>query len=109
MDLTYVDEKKMKTLEHYSVFLASAMLSLKTLQNMQVTAIEIGILKEDMIERANTIIWDIRRQIKLCQDQLEAVLELIGHDFDANAIIENLKAQEMTKARSMTRKKKVKT
>lgn len=71
---------------------------------MQVRAIEIGILPEDLNERANTIIWDIRRLIKLNQDQVEAVLELLPDDFNANAIVEQLKKRELTKARSMTRK-----
>ncbi len=108
MDLTYVDEKSLKTLEDYAVFLVTGMLTFKTLQNQQVRAIEIGIMKEDMSERANTIIWDIRRLIKLYQDQTEAVLELIPDDFNALEIVANLQKRELTKARSMIRKKKVK-
>lgn len=108
MDHTFVDEKNLKSLEDYSVFLTSGMLSLMTLQNLQVRAIEIGIMKEDQAERANTIVWDIRRLIKLYQDQTESVLEMLPDDFNHIAIIEKLKQRELTKARSMTRKPRVK-
>lgn len=107
MDHTFVDENSLKSLEDYAIFLTSGMLTLNTLQNLQVRALKIGIMKEDMNERANTIIWDIRRQIKLYQMQLEAVLELTG-DFDATKSVEKLMANEVTRARSMIRKAKEK-
>lgn len=106
MDHTYVDEKSLKSLEDCAIFLTSGMLTLKTLQNHQVRAIEIGIMKEDMNERANTIIWDLRRLLKLYQDQLEATLELLPDDFNGQAILEKLKAVELTRARAMTKKQK---
>lgn len=108
MDHTFVDEKNLKSLEDLAIYLTTAMLSLKTLQNIQVQALEIGIMQEDQAERANTIIWDIRRLIKLYQDQTESVLELLPDDFNHVAIIEKLKERELTKARSMTRKPRVK-
>lgn len=108
MDLTYVDEKNLKTLEDYAIALVTGILTLNTLQNMQVKAIEIGIMKEDMAERANTIIWDLRRLMKLFQNQTEAALELLPDDFNANTIIEGLKQRELTKARQMTRKPRMK-
>lgn len=104
MDHTFVDEKSLKSLEDLAVFLTSGMLSMITLQNIQVRALEIGIMKEDQAERANTIIWDLRRLIKLYQTQTESILEMLPDDFNAVAIIEKLKAKELTKARSMTRK-----
>ena len=107
MDHTYVDEKSLKTLEDYVVFLVSGMLTIKTLQNVQVRAIELGILKEDLGDMANAIAWDLRKLIKLYKDHTEAVLELIPGEFTAESIIEILKKRELTKARSMTRKQKV--
>lgn len=107
MDHTYVDEKSLKSLEDLSVFLTSGMMSLMTLQNLQVRAIEIGIMKEDMNERSNTIIWDLRRLIKNYQIQLEEVLELLPPDFNAEATIDKLKSAELKKARAMTRKPRV--
>ncbi|MFI0477754.1 MAG: hypothetical protein ACH349_01325 [Candidatus Rhabdochlamydia sp.] len=77
-----------------------------TLQNIQVRALDIGIMKEDQAERANTIIWDLRRLMKLYKDQTESILEMIPDDFDYVAIIEKLKQGELKKARSMTKKVK---
>jgi len=108
MDHTFVDEKNLKTLEDYAVFLTSGMLTLMTLQNLQVRALEIGIMKEDHAERANTIIWDLRRLMKQYQTQTEQVLEMLPDDFNHEAIIEKLKQGELKKARSMTRKPKEK-
>lgn len=107
MDHTFVDEKSLKSLEDYAVFLTGAMLSLITLQNMQVHAIKIGIMKEDMNERANTIIWDTRRQIQLYKNQLETTLELLPDDFNGSTILESMKKQELTRARAMTRNPRI--
>ncbi len=108
MDHTYVDAKKVKSLEDYAMSLVSGMLSLKTLQSFHIRAIEIGILTEDMACRANTIIWDISRDMRLYKDQLETVLELLPPTFNEENLIDNLKKIELTKARSMTRKPRVK-
>lgn len=108
MDHTFVDEKSLKSLEDYAVFLTSGIITLATLQNIQVHAIKIGIMKEDMNERANTIIWDVRRQIKLYEDQLRETLDLLPEDFTAEAVIERLKVSQIQKARAMTKKPKEK-
>lgn len=108
MDHTFVDEKNLKSLEDLAIYLTTEMLTLMTLQNTQVRALEIGIMQEDQAERANTIVWDLRRLLKLYKDQLESVLELLPDDFNHEAIIERLKQRELTKARSMTRKPRVK-
>lgn len=104
MDHTYVDEKSLKSLEDLAVLLTSALISLQTLHNTQVRAIEIGIMKEDMNERANTIAWDLRRLLNLYKQQLEEVLDLLPDDFNAAATIQKLQAAEMKKAKVMTRK-----
>lgn len=106
MHHTFVDEKSLKSLEDLAVFLTSGMLSLLTLQNIQVRALEIGIMPEDLSERANTIVWEIRRLIKLYHDQTESVLQLLPANFDAVHIIEKLKDKELTRARSIIRKPK---
>ena len=108
MDLTYVDAKSLKSLEGYAIALVTGMLSLKTLESFHVRAIEMGLLTEDLACRANTIVWDLRRDIKLYKDQLETVLELLPEVFNTEAIIEMLKKAELTKARAMTRKPRVK-
>jgi hypothetical protein len=106
MDHTLVDEKSLKSLEDLAVYLTSGMLSLKTLQNLQVRSIEIGIMPEDMMERANTIIWDLRRLINNYTNQLNATFELLPEDFNSIATIQKLKEAEIKKARALTRKPK---
>ena len=108
MEVTFVDAKKLKTLEDYAISLVSGMLSIKTLEEFHARAIEIGILTEDLNCRGNTIVWDMRRMLKLYQDQLESILEILPDDFNADKIIEILKKQHLTKARSITRKPRVK-
>lgn len=103
MEHTFVDEKSLKSLEDYAVIACSAVLTLTTLQNFQVRAIEIGIMPEDMNERANTMIWDLRRLIKQYQDQANSALEIIGDGFDHGAVIDRLKKKELVRARAMTR------
>jgi phage-related minor tail protein len=106
MEFTYVDAKGMKSLEDYAVSLVTGILSLKTLESFQARVMDLGILKEDQGCRTNTILWDLKRMMKLYQDQLESVLELLPDDFDTKTIIDSLKAHELTRARSMTKKKK---
>lgn len=106
MDLTYVDDTGLKSLEDMSVFLATGILSLNTLHNQQVRALEIGIMPEDAAERSNTMIWDLRRLMKLYQEQLETVWDLLPENFNAQEVITKLQKQELKRARSMTRKKK---
>jgi hypothetical protein len=108
MDHTFVDEKSLKSLEDLAVMLTSAMVSLMTLHNIQVKAIEIGIMPEDLAERANIIAYDIRRLMNLHRAQTEAVLDLLPDDFNHEVIIEKLKAGEMKKVRSMARKARAK-
>lgn len=108
MNHTFVDEKSLNSLEDLAVHLASGLMSLLTLQNMLVRALEIGIMKEDQAERTNTMIWDLRRLMKLYQEQTTSVLELLPENFNFDAIIAKLKDGELKKARSITRKPKVK-
>jgi len=99
MDHTLQDEKALKTLEDLAIYLVTARISLLTLKNAQKRAIEIGIMKEDMNERSNTIIWDLTRLSHLYTEQLEQVLELLPADFSPQEQI-----SKMLKKR--TRKKK---
>jgi hypothetical protein len=106
MDHTLVGEKSLKSLEDYAVLLSVAMLSLNTLHNFQVRAIEIGIMKEDMVERANTIIWDLRRLIKLYQNQSEATLELVGESINVQETIDRFKKESGLKRKRSAKKSK---
>jgi hypothetical protein len=106
LDCTYVDEKSLTNLEDLAVLLTSALLSLNTLRNIQVQSIKIGLMPEDMNERSNIIIHDIDRLLRLYQNQLEGTLELLPDDFNGKTAIDKLKAKELTKARSMSRRPK---
>jgi len=107
VDLTYVDSKSLKTLEDYAQSLLEGILSLKTLESFHIKAVEIGILPDDLSCRANTIIWDLRRDIKLYMEQLSSVLELVPDDFNEHSMIDKLKKREITLARKLTKKTKV--
>ena len=104
MDHTPVDVKRLNTLEDLAVHLSTAIYSLMTLHNFQVKSVEIGLMKEDMNERANTIVWDLHRAMKQYRDQLEATLELLPDDFNPNEAIKNLQKEKVKKPRA---KKKV--
>ena len=97
MDLTIVDVKNLKNLEDLALHLTVGIHSLITLYNYQVRSIEIGIMKEDMNERANTILWDIRRLMIQYKHQLEAVLELLPDTFDPKEKILELKSKSSRK------------
>ncbi len=106
MDHTYLDAKVLNTLEDYEVLLVTAMMNLTTLQNLQVRAIEIGIMKEDMVERANTIIWDLRRLLTLYQNQSEATLELVGGSINVEATIDRFRKESGLKRKRSAKKTK---
>lgn len=106
MNLTYVDEKSLKTLEDLSIVLVTGLLSLQTLHNLQVKAVQIGIMSEEMNTRANTIAWDLRRLIKQYNDQLEDTLEQLPEGFTLDNRIEALRNQEVKKAKQLISKSK---
>lgn len=107
MDLTYVDIKKMNSLEHYAMSLMTGMLSLKTLENFHIRAIDLGLMPEDMMCQANTMVWDIRRLLKIYQNQMECALELIGGDFDVNGILTHLRKDNATQRKRSAKKSKI--
>lgn len=100
MDHTPVDVKSLKSLEELAVHLSTALYSLMTLHNYQVRAIEIGIMKEDMNERSNTIAWDLRRLMKHYKEQLDETMQLLPVDFNPNETIKNLMKPKVKKTRA---------
>ncbi len=106
MDHTFVDEKSLKSLEDYAVLLTAGIMTLQTLHNLQVKCLSLGIMPEDMSERATSIIWSLRAMMKHYETQLNSALELIGDDFDHKATILQLKEKELIRARAMMRKPK---
>jgi hypothetical protein len=109
MELKYVDARKMKTHEDYVTALVTGFISLRTLESFHARAVDLGILKEDQLCRANTIIWDMKRMMKLYSDQAASVLELLPETFDIDVAIDVLRETEMKRARALARTPKVKT
>lgn len=108
MDHTFIGEKQLKTLEDYALFMGSALVSLMTLHNMQIRAIEAGIMPEDLNEKSNVIIWDLRRQLKMHREHLASVLQLLPDDFSVETVLNKLKDQEKKRAKSLLKKPKEK-
>lgn len=108
MKTSYVDASKIKTLEDYTVALTLSLMSIKTLKEYHSTAIEKGILSDDMAVRAKIITFDLLRASEQYTKLLEAILEVIPDTFNADTILEGLKKTEVKKARELTRKAKIK-
>ena len=109
MELKYVEsKKKLKTHDDYITALLTGILSLQTLEGFHEQAIDVGILKEDQVCRANTILWDFKRMIKLYTDQACSVLELLPDSFDLDVALEVLRDTEIKKAKALARASKVK-
>ena len=106
MDTTYTDKNSLKTLEDYAVFLVSGMLTLKTLSNQQVRAVELGIMPDELVEIANVITHDLRRLLKMYQNQAEGTLQLLPEDLNFDSIIDRLKTKELTRAKQMAKRTK---
>lgn len=104
MDSTYVTSKKMKSLEDYCMALVSGILSLQTLETFHIRAVEIGILKEDMECRANTIVWDLRRCIKLYHTQLSEALDFLPEEINIARLIQDLKELHKINAKQLITK-----
>lgn len=102
----YLEPKKLKTLEEYAISLALGMISLKTLENYHIAAVQNGILPEDMSCRCNTMVLDLRRMIKQYQDQLETCLELLPEDFNIQTQIKKTEEYAKTKTNKTRRSRK---
>lgn len=82
MDLTKIDFHSLKTLDQACLMIATTMLSIKTLHNIQIQLIESGLLPEDMVERCNVIAYDFKRLLALHQKQMDSILDLIPDGFN---------------------------
>jgi hypothetical protein len=105
MDLKYSDEKNIKTIEDYGFALVLGLLSLRTLSNTQSRVLELGILSEDEMLKASTIIWELHRNMKLYQEQFDDVIKKIPQGIDVNVMLDKLRKRELTKARNLVKKR----
>lgn len=108
MDLTYVNPLDLKSLEDYLISLVMGGISLKTLREFHLTAMKLGVLTEDQNCRANTIIWDFNRLIKIYAEQMESISELLPEDFKADTILLKFLEAERKRARKLIRDGKAK-
>lgn len=70
-----VNPDNLKTIEQYAAGLMTGLISLETIDKLQVTAYREGLLTEDEAELGKTICWEIRRLVGLHNQQLENILE----------------------------------
>lgn len=109
MELKYLDANNVKSLEDYLLVLCIGIISIDTMASYHEQVINLGILKEDQISRANTMLWDLKRRlIKLYFDQAESVAELLPEGFTIETTIAKLKEKEILAAKKLTRKPKTK-
>ena len=106
MDHTYVDAKNLKSLEDLICNLISEIATLRTLRATQVRAVEIGIMKEDQMTNANTIVWHLDSLIKLYFQQVESVAEVLPPQFSVKEVTNRLIQAHIRKAKAISRKPK---
>lgn len=87
------------TLEDYSVSLGMILISLKTIESIHIAALQCGSLKDEHIERANAIIWDIKRLQVSTHEQLSDVLDLLPDDLKMDKVIDCMKKQQLATAK----------
>ena len=90
MQIDFVKLKELKSLEEYAIALSVSINSLKTIENFHESALNSGLLADDMIMRSKLIIWDLRRSIGQTVAILNEVLELIPDDFDLEGALKAL-------------------
>jgi hypothetical protein len=98
-EVSFVNAKSLKTLEHYAAALLSGMISLGTLELFHQQALKKGILDEDEQETAKTICWELQRLLALYRTQINHVLERTELDEKTvlNSLIEILKQPKTKK------------
>ena len=104
MDHTYVDAKNLKNLEDLMGNLVSEIATLRTLRATQVRAVKIGIMKEDQMEMANTIVWHIDALIKHYFQQADSISEILPKEFSIEEVTKRLIIAHLKKAKSLSRK-----
>jgi hypothetical protein len=103
MNANFVNIEDIKTLEDYLIHLGMLGIGVRTLQETNTHAIKIGILNDDEIENAKTIIHEINRLFTTLDDQVKLVLSRT--DKDSNNLNTRIKEILGKKPRSKPRKK----
>lgn len=106
MELKLVDPNKMKSLDEYVFMLCTGLMTLQTLMEFHVKAVNLGIFKEDHESRANVIVFDLKRLIALYMDQAESLLEFLPDGFNVQQVMQKLSANEIASVKKLARVKK---
>ena len=106
MDLKLVDPAKMKSLDEYVVMLCTGVMTLQTLMQFHIQAVNLGIFKEDHESRANVIVFDMRRLVALYIAQAESLLEFLPDGFSVAEVMQKLSQSEIASVKKISRAKK---
>ncbi len=68
---------KINSLEEYSTCVGCAMTYLTLMQGFQIASITEGILNQEMVARAEKIIWDSKKLFALLENQIVSLSEII--------------------------------
>lgn len=99
-------KKEINSLEDYSVYLFSHILLMDKMCEFHGQAVEAGLLKEDMLEFVNLLLWDIKRMIKNYENHLQEVMRLFPDDFDQNKILDIIAEKSIQSAKNIIEKSK---
>lgn len=108
MRFNLIEPSKMDNLDDYICILAVGIMTLNTMKEFHVKAVNLGILKEDHEIRANAMHWDLTRLVKSYADQAEALLEFLPDGFSVNDVMAKFAEQEIKATKKITRKPRVK-
>jgi hypothetical protein len=96
----------METIEQYITMCAMSIISLESLEQYHIRAVELGILKEDQVCLANSLVWDLRRLQKLYKDQAESLLDLVPAGFDVQETIKHFGQAQIEGIKKIARSRK---
>lgn len=99
MDIAKVKAGKIESLADYTVILCLTLVSVRSLELYQATAIDAGVLEESEVEKAKTIIWELRRLEKLVINQIKDIEQRMPEQIDIFSTINKLSGKRAKKVK----------
>lgn len=90
MEAKKLKAETIKSLPDYAVCLCLSLVSIRSLELYQATAIQAGVLDDEEVEHAKTMIWECRRLEKLIQNQIKKIEERLPEQVDFLAIVNKM-------------------
>lgn len=90
MEVRKLKAETIKSLPDYAVCLCLSLVSTRSLELYQATAIQAGILSDEETEHAKTIIWEYRRLEQLVNTQIQKIEERMPEKVDVLAIVSKM-------------------